>query len=130
MPQPKNITVTVTVDTETITQANVDKTIVLTDTNHDHDKKPDDSSTFEIIANNGAQVTFEIAQKNGKTGVSFVSFDKETGGSQLMNPLPKSPKWRATVSGAQKATENFSIKVNVPGKGDFKLDPEVKVEGP
>ncbi|MEO9805324.1 MAG: hypothetical protein ABJF04_18845 [Reichenbachiella sp.] len=135
MPQPKNITVTVTVDTETITQANVDTTIVLTDTNHDHDITPDDSATFEIVANNGGQVTFEIAQKDGKTGVSFVSFEEAPappGGvcKSVMKPLPKSPKWRSTISGNQKDTEYFTIKVNVPGKGDFTLDPEVKVEGP
>ena len=136
MPQPKNITVTVTVDTETITQANVDTTIVLTDDNNDHDQKPDDSSTFDIVANNGAQITFDIAQKDGGTGVSFVSFEQApapSGGKSknLMNPLPKAPtNWRATVNGNQKDTEYFTIKVSVPGKGEFTLDPEVSVKGP
>ena len=129
MPQPKDITVTVTVVTENITQNNVDQTIVLTDTNNDHDKTPDDSSTFQIIANNGAQVTFTIAQKDGGTGVSFVSFDKD-GGVSVMNPMPQSPNWTTTISGAQKASENFSITIEVPGKGQFTLDPDVRVEGP
>lgn len=135
MPKPTNITVTVTVDTETITQANVDTTIVLTDTNHDHDIKPDDSSTFDIIANDGAKVTFEIAQKNGGKGVSFVSFDEAptpSGGKSksVMKPLPNSPNWKTNINGNQKDTEYFTITVSVPGKGDFTLDPEVSVEGP
>lgn len=135
MPKPKNITVTVTVDTETITQANVDTTIVLTDTNNDHDITPDDSATFDIVANNGAQVTFQIAQKDGGTGVSFVSFAKASapaGGTSksVMSPLPQAPQWRTTINGAQKDMEYFDITIDVPGKGEFTLDPIVKVEGP
>lgn len=130
MPQPKDITVTVTVDTDNITQANVTETIVLTDNNNDHDTTSGDSSTFDIIANDGATITFQIAQKNEGTGVSFVSFDKEHGGSAIMDPLPSSPNWVGTINGAQQAHESYSITVDVPGKGQFTLDPEVHVEGP
>lgn len=130
MPQPKDITVTVTVDTETITQANVNTTIVLTDDNNDHDNTPGDSSTFDIIANDGATITFQIAQKNGGTGVSFVSFDKEPGGSAIMDPLPSSPNWVGTINGAQDATESYSITIDVPSKGQFTLDPKIDIKGP
>ncbi|MEP3389211.1 MAG: hypothetical protein ABJO02_13540 [Reichenbachiella sp.] len=130
MPTPKDVLVTVTVDTSAITQENVRQTIVLSDDNGGSDQTPNDSCTFLSKINDKAKVTFEIRAKDGSTGVSFVSFDKTGSGPNVMNPMPRAPHWRATVAGAQKDKESYKFVIDVSGKGEFTLDPDVEVIGP
>jgi hypothetical protein len=129
MPQPKDVLVTVTVDTETITQENVNQTIVMTDDNGGKDQTPGDSCTFLSKINKGAQVTFQVVAKDGRSEVAFSAFTKNGQGPNVLNPMPKAPNWKATVSGAQKDKEAYDITVNVSGT-DYTLDPGVQVEGP
>lgn len=130
MPKPKDVVVTVTVDTDHISRENVKRTIILSDDNGGADQTPGDSCTFLSKINDKAKVTFKIQAKNGETPVAFVSFDKIGSGPNVINPMPRAPHWRATVAGAQKDKESYEFVIDVSGKGEFTLDPDVEVIGP
>lgn len=124
-----DINVSVTIDTVNITSSNLSTTVVLTDDNGDHDDTPGDSTTFDIEAGTNQTVKFNIYAKDSSTEVNFVSFADEND-VQCFVELPSSSNdWTGTTAAAEVAvTENFSITFDVAGKGQFTLDPELKVK--
>lgn len=125
-----NINVLMVVDTLHISSNNLDTTVFLIDDNGDSEDSQGDPTTFDINAKDGDTVTFNIAAIDGSTRISFVKFEHEKG-SSVFDPMPKVGNlWIGTASGSDGDKENFSIKINVEGKGKFTLDPEISIKPP